>query len=134
MLRRCSPRASRSSTKGLREDDSELCSGQDAENSNIADGITLVDEVEDNLHVLRALMLHEIGGEKDHVDVVAVDEGGACEGVVELLKQLTEPRRLSHTIGHNTILGLGIGAGDVGLSLRGPIDEVGAQKHDVARG
>jgi hypothetical protein len=33
-----------------------------------------------DLHVLRALMLQGIGGEVDHVDVVAIDEGGALEG------------------------------------------------------
>jgi hypothetical protein len=34
--------------------------------------------------MLRALMLHEIGGEVDGADVVAVDEGGALKGAVEL--------------------------------------------------
>jgi hypothetical protein len=47
--------------------------------------------VEVDLHVLRALVLDEVGGEVDRVDVVAVDKGGAREGAVELLKQLTEP-------------------------------------------
>jgi hypothetical protein len=36
-----------------------------------------VDEVQVDLHVLRALMLHGIGGEVDCADVVAADEGGA---------------------------------------------------------
>jgi hypothetical protein len=31
-------------------------------------------------------MLHGIGGEVDGVDVVAVDEGGAMKGVVELVE------------------------------------------------
>jgi hypothetical protein len=35
-----------------------------------------MDKVQTNLHVLRALMLHGIGGEVDHIDVVVVDE--AC--------------------------------------------------------
>jgi hypothetical protein len=52
---------------------------------------TRSDEVEVDLHVLRALVLDEVGGEVDRVDVVAVDKGGAREGAVELLKQLTEP-------------------------------------------
>jgi hypothetical protein len=34
-----------------------------------------------DLHVLRALMLHGIGGEVNRVDVVAVDEGEALEGL-----------------------------------------------------
>jgi hypothetical protein len=31
-------------------------------------------------------MLHGIGGEVDGADVVAVDEGGALKGVVELVE------------------------------------------------
>jgi hypothetical protein len=31
-------------------------------------------------------MLHGIGGEVDGADVVAVDEGGAMKGVVELVE------------------------------------------------
>jgi nucleoside-triphosphatase THEP1 len=48
-----------------------------------------VDEVQVNLHVLRALMLHEIGREVDHTYVVAIDEGGTLEGAMELLEKLT---------------------------------------------
>ena len=36
--------------------------------------------------MLRALMLHGIGGEVDRTDVVAVDEGGVLEGTVELVE------------------------------------------------
>jgi hypothetical protein len=39
--------------------------------------------------VLR-LMLHGIGGELNHADVVAVDEGGAFNGAVEPLEKLAE--------------------------------------------
>jgi nucleoside-triphosphatase THEP1 len=59
--------------------------GGDAENPNVIDSDTLADEVQVDLHVLRALMLHGIGGEIHRADVVAVDEGGALEGAVELL-------------------------------------------------
>jgi hypothetical protein len=60
-------------------------------------------KLEVDLHVLRALMLHRIGGEVDRTDIVAVDECGA-RGAVELLQQLTKPGCLGHTIGHNAIL------------------------------
>jgi hypothetical protein len=43
--------------------------------------------------VLRALMLHGIGGEVDRADVVAVNEGGALQGDVELVEELAQPRR-----------------------------------------
>jgi hypothetical protein len=39
--------------------------------------------------VLRALMLHGIGGEVDRADVVTVDEGGALKGTVELMEELS---------------------------------------------
>jgi hypothetical protein len=41
---------------------------------------------------------------------------------------------LGDAVGHNTILGLAAGAGDDGLLLRGPGDEVGVQEHGVAGG
>jgi hypothetical protein len=85
-----------------------------------------------DLHVLHALMLHGIGGEVDHADVVAVDEGGALKGVVELLGQLAQPGGLCHTVGHNTVLGLCARVGDDGLPLGGPGDEVGTQEHDIS--
>jgi nucleoside-triphosphatase THEP1 len=40
-----------------------------------------VDKVQVDLHVLRALMLHGIGGEVDRADVIEVDESGALEGL-----------------------------------------------------
>jgi hypothetical protein len=46
----------------------------------------LTDEVRVDLHVLCALMLHEIAGKVNGADVVAVDEGGALKGVVELVE------------------------------------------------
>jgi hypothetical protein len=36
-------------------------------------GDTLADEVEVDLHVLRALMLHGVGGEVDHAEVAIVN-------------------------------------------------------------
>jgi hypothetical protein len=67
--------------------------------------------------VLRALMLQGIGGEVDRVDVVAIDESGALEGAVKLMKKLTKPGSLGHAIGHTVILGLSAGVGDDGLPL-----------------
>jgi hypothetical protein len=54
--------------------------------------------VQVDLHVLRALMLHRIGGEVDRTDVVAVDKAGALEGVVELVEKLTQPGGLYHAV------------------------------------
>ena len=38
--------------------------------------------------MLRALMLHGIGGEVDGTNVVAVDESGTLKGAVELVKKV----------------------------------------------
>jgi nucleoside-triphosphatase THEP1 len=76
-------------TVTLGEDVGELQRGGDVENPNVTGGDMLADEVQVNLHVLRALMLHGIGGEVDCTDVVAVDEGGALEGTVELMEELS---------------------------------------------
>jgi hypothetical protein len=77
--------------------------------------------------VLRALMLHGIGGEVDRADVVAVDEGGALKVAMEFVEQLAQPGGLCHAIGHDAVLGLYTGARDDGLPLGGPGDEVGAK-------
>jgi hypothetical protein len=42
--------------------------------------------VQFDLHMLRVLTLHEIGGEVDGADVVAVDEGGTLKGAIELVE------------------------------------------------
>jgi hypothetical protein len=75
--------------------------------------------------MLRALMLHGIGGEVDDANVVAIDEGGTLKGVVELVEELAHPRGLRHAVAHNAVLSLGARAGDDGLPLGGPGDEVG---------
>jgi hypothetical protein len=46
------------------------------EDTNVPDDNILADEVEINLNMLGALMLDEVGGEVDSVDVVAVDQSG----------------------------------------------------------
>jgi hypothetical protein len=73
--------------------------------------------------MLRALMLHEIGGEVN-----------GTEGAVELMEELAHPGGLCHAVGHNVVLGLCAGARDDGLLLGGLRDEVGAQKHGIAGG
>jgi hypothetical protein len=46
------------------------------------DGNTLVDEMEINLNMLRALVLNGVGGELDGVGVIAIDHSGPRQGVV----------------------------------------------------
>jgi hypothetical protein len=113
------------------EDVGELHRGGDAKDPNVTGSDTLVGDMQVDLPVLRALMLHKIGVEVDRADVVAVDEGGTLEGVVELLEKLTKPVGLCHTIGHNAVLGLCVGARDR-LTLGSPGDEVGTEEHGIA--
>jgi hypothetical protein len=84
--------------------------------------------------MLRVLMLHGIDGEVDDADVVALDEGGALKGAVELVEELAHLGGLCHVVGHNAVLGLCAGVGDDGLPLGGPRDEVGAQEYGIAEG
>jgi hypothetical protein len=53
------------------------------------------------------------------------------DGAVELVEKLAQPGGLCHAVSHNALLGLCAGAGDDGLSLGDPGDEVGAQEHDI---
>jgi hypothetical protein len=72
----------------LGEDVGELQRGGDAENPNVTGGDTLADEVQVDLHMFRALMLHGIGGEVDRTDIFAVDEGGHLEvGLKKMVKE-----------------------------------------------
>jgi hypothetical protein len=58
------------------------------EDTDIFDDDVLADEVEMSFNMLGALMLDGVDGEVDCVDIVAVDQGGPRQGVVQLLKQL----------------------------------------------
>jgi hypothetical protein len=90
--------------------------------------------VQVDFYMLLALMLHRVGGEVDGADVVAVDQGGALEGAVELVYKLAHPGCFGHAVGHNAILGLSAGARDDGLPLGGLRVEVGTEEHSIARG
>jgi hypothetical protein len=93
----------------------------------------LADEVQVDLHVLHALMLHEIAGEVDRVDDVTVDESGTLKGAMELLKKLAQPRGLYHVVVHSAMLDLRTGVGDNRVPLGSLGDEVGTQEHDITR-
>jgi hypothetical protein len=79
------------------------------ENSHIPDDDTLANEVEVELDMLCALLLNGIGGEIHGTDVITVDKSAPCQRTVQLLEQLTKLCRLSDTISHSEVLGLGAG-------------------------
>jgi hypothetical protein len=84
----------------------------------------LSDKIKINLHILSALMLNEIGGEVHGANIIAVDEGALRQRDLEFVEQLTQPGGLSHTVGNDTIFGLSAGAGDDGLPLGRPGNQV----------
>eukprot|EP00267_Zea_mays_P051727 XP_020404716.1 uncharacterized protein LOC109944384 [Zea mays] len=105
-------------TEALGEYVCELRSSRDMKNSHISNGDTLADEVEVKLDMFRALVLDGVGGEVHDVDVVAIDKSALCQHTVELLKQLTKPRRLGYAVSHNAVLGLDAGVKGVALGPR----------------
>jgi hypothetical protein len=113
----------------LRENVGELRCHQDM---NLTDGNLLSDKMKINLHMLGALILNGVSGEVHGADIIAVDKGAPIWQGLELMEQLSQPSGLSHAIGNGTILGLSAGAGDDGLSLGRPENQVVPQEHRIA--
>jgi hypothetical protein len=101
------------------------------EDADLTDDNFLSDKMKINLHMLGALMLNGIGGEVHGADIVIVDEGAPRRRGLELVEQLTQPGGLSHAVGNGTILGLSAGAGDDGMPLDRPGNQVVPQKHRI---
>jgi hypothetical protein len=113
----------------------KLRSGRDMKNSYVSDGNLLANEVEIELDMLCALMLDGVGGEVHGVDVVTIDQGTSRQRAVQLLEQLTKPRRLDDVVDHDAVLSFGAGAGDDRLPLRGLGDEaVAKEDNDIESG
>jgi hypothetical protein len=106
----------------LREDVGELRCRRDMEDADLTDDNLLSDEMKTNFHMLRALMLNGVGEEVHGADAVAIDESAARWRSLELMQELAQLGGLSHTIGDDTVLGFGAGAGDDSLPLGRPGD------------
>jgi hypothetical protein len=100
---------------------------------DLTDDNLLSDEMKINLHMLRALILNEVGGEVHDADVVAVDESAARWWSLELMQELTQLGGLSHIIGDGTVLSFDAGAGDDSLLLGRPGDQVVPEEHGITR-
>jgi hypothetical protein len=94
------------------------------EDADLTDGNLLSDKMKINLHMLGALMLNGVGGEVHGADTIAVDKCAPRRWGLELVEQLTQPDGLSHAVSNGTILGLSAGAGDDGLPLGRPGNQV----------
>jgi len=120
--------------ESLGEDISELRLGGDVENTDSPNSDPFADEVEVNFHVLGALVLDGVGGEVDGADVVAVDEAGGLQRLVQFLQELAKPGCLSNAVGNSPVFGLGAGPRDGGLALGGPRDEAVAEEDCIPGG
>jgi hypothetical protein len=103
------------------------------EDADLTDGNLLSDKMKINLHMLHALMLNGVGAEVHGADVVAVDESAARWRSLELMQEMAQLGGLSHTIGNDTVLGFGAGAGDDSLPLGRLGDQVVPEEHGIAR-
>jgi hypothetical protein len=102
------------------------------EDADLTDGNLLSNKMKFNLSMLDALMLNRVGGEVHGADIVTVDKSTPRRRGLELVEQLTQPSGLSHAVGNNTILGLSVGAGDDGLPLGRPGNQVVPQEYRIA--
>jgi hypothetical protein len=103
--------------EALCHDVSKLVSGGNMKNLDLSKRHLLANEVNVDLDVLRASVVDRVGRHIDGTHVVTVDNGGGGQGNMELLKQLADPAALGDGVGDRTVLGLGAGPGDGGLSL-----------------
>jgi hypothetical protein len=102
------------------------------EDADLIDDNLPTEKMNINLHMLGALMLNKVGGEVYDADVIAVDKGAPRRRGLELVEQLLQSSGLSHAVGNGTILGLSAGAGDDGLPLGRPENQVVPQEHHIA--
>ena len=103
-------------------------------NPNLSQGDLLTDEVNVNLTVLRATMMNGVGCHVDSADIVAVDNRRRSNGNMELLQELAQPATLGHHMSNSTVLYFGTGAGDRGLTLGGPRNQIIAEVDITAGG
>jgi hypothetical protein len=101
------------------------------EDTDLTDVNLLSDKMKINLHMFGALMLNGVGGEVHGADFVAVDKCAPRRRGLELVEQLTQSSGLSHAVGNDTILSLSAVAGDNGLSLGRPGNQVVPQEHRI---
>jgi hypothetical protein len=68
------------------------------EHPNLSQSNLLVDKVDVDLNMLRATMMDRVSGHVDSADIVTVNNCRRRDGCMKLLKQLTQPTGLSHSV------------------------------------
>ena len=102
------------------------------QNLQITDGDPFMNEVKINLDVLGTLMLDWVGRHVDCTNVASINQCSATKRGMDLLEKLAQPRHLSNTISHCTVLGFSTSSGHGVLTLRGPRGEIVPKKHSIA--
>lgn len=120
--------------KPFGEDVGELGACRNVLDTHFAKSHALADEMEVDLHMLRALVLHRVAGHVHGAHIVAVDDGCTCRRLMELAEELTKPGGLGNGVGDGAVLGFGDGAGDRVLPLRGLGEQVGTEEDAIPRG
>ena len=92
------------------------------EHPNLSQSNLLTDEVNVYLKMLRATMMNWILSHVDSTNIITVDDRRRRDGCMKLLKQLTKPTSLSHSVCNSMILSLRTRTRDCSLSLGGPRD------------
>ena len=103
-------------------------------NPNLSQGDLLTDEVNVNLNVLRATMMNGVGYHVDSADIVVVDNRRRSNGNMELLQELAQPATLGHHMSNSIVLWFCTGAGDRGLTLGGPRNQIVTEVNIIVGG
>jgi hypothetical protein len=92
----------------------------------------LSNKIKINLYMLGVLMLNGVEGQVHITDIIVVDKCAPRWWGLELVEQLTQPSGLSHAVGNDTRLGISARAGDDGLPLGRPGNQVIPQEYRIA--
>jgi hypothetical protein len=103
------------------------------EDPNLSQSHLLTDEVDVDLDVLRAAMMNWVGCHVDSTNIVSKNNSRRRNRDVKFLEKLPQPAAFGHNMCHGPVLSLSAGAGDCGLSLGCPRDEVVAEVERSSR-
>jgi hypothetical protein len=93
-----------------------MCRG-DMEHPNLSQGNLVMDEVNVNLYVLRAMTVDRISSHIDSANIIVVHDSRRSNRCVELLKKLTKPTTLGDSMRNRAVLSLSAGTRHCRLAL-----------------
>ena len=102
-------------------------------NPNLAERHLLPHEVDVDLDVLGATMLHRVRCHVNSTNIVTKDNCRSLEGMIKFLEELPYPAALGNDVGNGTVFRFSTRARNSGLSLRGPRHKVVAKIDTIPR-